>query len=640
MTIDEARRILGLEPGDDAAMHLDEFEAARERIAEMVRAAPNDALALRYQEGLDQFDAALAAMRARLGRPPVVEPGVTGGVVRVSGPRVRPGGGARRVAVALALVVVGCGGLWLFFRIREDMELQRRSRLVFLERQGSILVENRRWSEAAAVYQEIEQIEPGSVIAGFGRRSIEAGIGEEQKQFIGYWSGEAQAAIESGRWEDAGRAIGTLAAKVPDSDEIAILRERIDDGRRAEARKRTVEEARAALAAGRWPRVKELTDKLLAGTPDDAEVAALRSEAETRSERERGDLARARELLGNARRRDTGVFDEQALEWLREARRLAPGDREIAALYDKLAGYTRTLTVPGDFGSIAAAIEAARPRDRIRIGAGTWNEALQVDKPLELEGAGRDQTVIECGAGDGPVIVWGSAAGGGRASRMLLRHRTVAPGAERFSVVLVRGGQVGFGECEMRDGNGHGVVVIEGGLAVLNRCRFAANGWDGVAAYGDGSRVEVSECESTGNYEHGIDIWNGAAAVIRGSTASGNGRNGSYIATPGPLEIIDSRFIDNREFGLVVAASRGGTLHGNTAERNRLGGIAIHRTAAELEVRDNRALRNEGPGLVLDRGFAARVLANNLSEHNATTRQIVDDVELDAAGGADAPPAE
>ena len=66
MTIDEARRILGLKPDEDAAAHLGEFAAARERIAEMVRAAPNDTLALRYQEGLMEFDQALAAVREYL----------------------------------------------------------------------------------------------------------------------------------------------------------------------------------------------------------------------------------------------------------------------------------------------------------------------------------------------------------------------------------------------------------------------------------------------------------------------------------------------------------------------------------------------------------------------------------------------
>ena len=61
MTLEEARRILGLAAEEDVKDRLGEFAAARERIAELVRSAPNDTLALRYQDGLVEFDKAEAA---------------------------------------------------------------------------------------------------------------------------------------------------------------------------------------------------------------------------------------------------------------------------------------------------------------------------------------------------------------------------------------------------------------------------------------------------------------------------------------------------------------------------------------------------------------------------------------------------
>src|SRR5690606_3990415 len=66
MSPDEARRILGLEPDDDPTKHFAEFAEARERIAEMVRKAPNDVIALRFQDGLVEFDKALAVIREDL----------------------------------------------------------------------------------------------------------------------------------------------------------------------------------------------------------------------------------------------------------------------------------------------------------------------------------------------------------------------------------------------------------------------------------------------------------------------------------------------------------------------------------------------------------------------------------------------
>ena len=66
MTPEDARRILGIAPDEDPRPNLAELKAARERIAEMVRNAPNDQIALRYQDELVEFDQALAAVREHL----------------------------------------------------------------------------------------------------------------------------------------------------------------------------------------------------------------------------------------------------------------------------------------------------------------------------------------------------------------------------------------------------------------------------------------------------------------------------------------------------------------------------------------------------------------------------------------------
>ena len=66
MKLSEARKILGLGPDEDPRPHLVEFRSARERIAELVRSAPNETLGDRYQQGLVEFDKALAAVREYL----------------------------------------------------------------------------------------------------------------------------------------------------------------------------------------------------------------------------------------------------------------------------------------------------------------------------------------------------------------------------------------------------------------------------------------------------------------------------------------------------------------------------------------------------------------------------------------------
>jgi len=78
MTLSAARIIFGLAPDEDPRPHLADIRLARERIAEWVRTAPDEALADRYQEGLIEFDQALAAILESLEesepQPPPVPP--------------------------------------------------------------------------------------------------------------------------------------------------------------------------------------------------------------------------------------------------------------------------------------------------------------------------------------------------------------------------------------------------------------------------------------------------------------------------------------------------------------------------------------------------------------------------------------
>ena len=107
------------------------------------------------------------------------------------------------------------GGGWIYFKNEQSKEEQRLIRIAFLERQGSVFVENRRWQDAASAFSEIERISPGSDLAKRGRRSIEAGMMEEQTQFVGYWTGQAIAELESGRLDEATAAARQVLDKVP-----------------------------------------------------------------------------------------------------------------------------------------------------------------------------------------------------------------------------------------------------------------------------------------------------------------------------------------------------------------------------------------------------------------------------------------
>ena len=662
MTLEEARRILGLAADEDPQVHMAGFAAARERIAELVRTAPNETIALRYQDGLIDFDRALAALREEMEKedPEIAKReewmraarGSRGDASQVTGAAAAPETAPPEEALAeqefehhelpdkppdrrlvgtifviLMLAVAGGGIAYTKFKEHERFRIQER--LTFLERLGGKMVEARRWDEAGLAYREIEELAPGSVAALIGRRSIEAGMEEEQRQFVGYWSGQALAEFEAGRLDDAANAARNVLEKYPNEKKTRALLERIEQARSTQARESLVATATAAIQKRRWDEAESKARELVKSFPQDPEGNLLLSEIRYGREKEARDRQRARELFNAAKVRDQGSFDRDALEWLREAVALAPDDAEIAALHEKLASYTRTLQVPGDFSTLAEALAAARERDRIGVGEGTWTGPLIVDKPVILEGAGRDKTILEVQASESTAATFGRKAGGTRVSGITFRHRGFDAGQDRFSAVLVRGAEITMSDCRIADSAGHGLALVEAGRVVASRCSFENNGWDGVSVRGAGSRVEFTGCESTGNFGHGYDLWDGGSGAIHDSLARDNSGNGILVDTDGENVVLGNNDLrSNREYGIVAFSAVSGRIHGNLCRENLLGGMAVRFAAARLMIENNKLEKNQGPGLALEQGLQASAYAGNTATANAGPKNIVTNADF------------
>jgi parallel beta-helix repeat protein len=664
MTLTEARKILGLGPDEDPRPLLSGFHAVRERIAEMVRAAPNEQLERRYQEGLVEFDRALAAVREYLealglvpraedvkvegapaipkGHPVFVAenlvssqvalPALPSRVPEFFGEEEDPEPSAGRIfrIVAWTLVflsLIGFGG-WAYLKVEEDRRLTRDARIAFLERQGAIFIENRRWPEAVEAFDEIEAIDPESELISIGRRSIEAGMAEEQNQFIGYWTGEALAAFEASRWDDSEKAARQVLDKYPDEKEVKALIGRIAEAKREEEREAEFASIRAmiakrdfegAVSAARGFSVEDASD----------DVTALLKEAEAAKDKAEADLHAARDLMAQAAAMDNGEFDQMALELMREALSLAPDDALIVARYEKMAAYTRTIRIPGDFETVREALASARDRDRLVIAEGTWEGPFLIPAAVELEGI-PGKTIIQCAADEGSVITFMPGVKGARVSGLTLRHLSFDAGAERFSLALVRGAEVDFSDCRFELGSGHGIAVTDGARARVLRCRFTENGWNGIAVTGEGSLLVAEGNTLDGNFQNGIEAWDGASVIISKNKSTGNSRNGLHVDSGlASVTILGNTFSGNREFGLVLSAAGGGEVAGNTIGENLLGGMVVKVDAEKTVIRSNTIIENGGPGLALGKGLSGDSYTANRVTGNQG-QDIVTDVDLAA----------
>ncbi len=663
MELRAARKILGLGPDEDPRLHLREFRAARERIADLVRNAPNETLGDRYQIGLMEFDQALAAVREHLrslgltddppeheipeGLPvpdpddleivsrleatirleqmaPPAKPASSVKLVEAK-PAAKPKRALSRAVAVFTILILATAAAIFYIKNQEWQHLRNTERITLLESLGSKYIENRRWQDATEAYQEIAGLDPDSELPKIGLRSIEAGMAEEQRQFVGYWTGQAIADLDTDRIDQAETAINKIRDRFPREPELPALQARLDQAREKQAYASAIAGAKKLLDEQLWQQALTAAESLRASHPDDPAVGTIITRARAGLARIEADHKRANELLAFAISRDRGVFDEEALNALREAATLFPENTEIATRYETMASYSRTLRVPEDFPTPADAIEAARPRDRIVLAAQTWKGPVTIAKPLNLQGAGSGKTIIECPATEASALTIGPEAAGTRVSGITFRHESFhAQGADRYSAALVRGGSATFLDCHFTGASGHGLAVIEKGQVIANRCRFASNGWNGAAAIGRKSFLEIRESEALANFEHGIESWQGAAVILANNLCSGNSRNGIHADNlTAEASIENNQLLENREFGLVLDSAGSGRVTGNTASGNLLGGIVIRTAAAAVTVRSNTATRNNGPGLVLERGLVPDDYTTNTAVDNKSREVLV-----------------
>jgi len=192
-----------------------------------------------------------------------------------------------------------------------------------------------------------------------------------------------------------------------------------------------------------------------------------------------------------------------------------------------------TVSVPGDYGSIQAAVDAASSGDRIVVDGGTYREQVVVNKSLDLEG--RDATIEHPDSPDaftipesGPtweptVLAFGGSASGGdisgadtvdvSVSGFTIDGRGRQPDARRKPAILYR--NVNSADRARVENN------------TVERMGVAGKETFGILAYGDTS-VAIRNNDVSGYERGGIGVnGDGGAhpspdASIRGNTVTGS----------------------------------------------------------------------------------------------------------------------
>jgi hypothetical protein len=285
------------------------------------------------------------------------------------------------------------------------------------------------------------------------------------------------------------------------------------------------------------------------------------------------------------------------------------------------------------YSSLQAAVDAARPGDRISVCPGTYREQVRIDKPLQVHAQGGavlapagmvanatnaagDKTIAAALVveGAGPVTVEGltvdASANGLTACRPVLVGVYFRNGSGRLTDVAVRGARLGAG-----------LAGCQSGLGVLVQ-----------SAAGASSAVELLDSSIRGYQKNGVTAADaGTRLTVRRSVVSGAGlaavvaQNGIQVG-PGAHGVIEQNEVANHVWGgctsvdacafvatdvLVIEATD------VTVRRNTLGtsqtGVYLDRSSG-TRVIDNRILDTLVGDGVLVVGDHNQVVANTITQ--------------------------
>lgn len=224
------------------------------------------------------------------------------------------------------------------------------------------------------------------------------------------------------------------------------------------------------------------------------------------------------------------------------------------ALFAMTAGTAQaaTIAVPGDQATIQAAIDAASSGDTINVAAGTYTEAVVVNKSVHLVGAGAGNSIIQApgslpvatdinsvivtvvGSGvnaeiNGFTIAGPGPSGCGSIKAGIYVRGNANANIHDNSIVDVRDSGATISGCQ----NGIGILIGRDADATIGTATITNNlvvmyQKGGIMVDGAGSNASITDNTVTGigttaiTAQNGIQISRGAIATLTGNTITGN----------------------------------------------------------------------------------------------------------------------
>jgi len=215
----------------------------------------------------------------------------------------------------------------------------------------------------------------------------------------------------------------------------------------------------------------------------------------------------------------------------------------------------KTLVVPDDYATIGWAVGNATAGDTVYVKSGTYNESVNIDKPLSLIG-------------------------------------------EDMSSTIIVGGHAGL------HGGGHHTISVRADNVTVSGFTIRSYDFDTPAWYFNGIYIGANNCNVTGNIiencDDGVVSSDSVSSVIISKNIIRDNAHGMGIlfiyAAPHDITITDNN-ITSTTYGIGIHGGYSCVISGNNVINNG-GGIGIH--CSDSTITGNNVTSNTGTGINID----------------------------------------
>jgi F-box protein 11 len=247
----------------------------------------------------------------------------------------------------------------------------------------------------------------------------------------------------------------------------------------------------------------------------------------------------------------------------------------------------------GDYSKIADAIKDARPGDRIIVRPGLYQEALVIDKSLEIIGDGElSEIVVQ--ATNSNVILFNTTMG--RVSNLTLRQM----GGGKWYCVNITQGRLELEGCDIISQSLSCVAIHNGADPRLRRNRIQDSKENGVIIYENGQGT-LEDNEIFDNALSGVNIKTGGNPTLRRNRIYDNKQGGVYVYDNGQGTLEDNEIFDNALSGVSIKGGGNPTLHHNSINDNKQGGVYVYENGRGT-LEDNDISGNNYCGVTINTG--------------------------------------